>query len=209
MKVQIVANHVNLSNHHRDFIDSQMQTLEAQCKKVTDESVSVKVSVNAGNLRHTFSVTALLLIPGIDMRAECVANTLETALKKVVTKLSRQISKYKTKHAGRKRIILSEKLKKSEAKAPMLEEIYNQTDDKDRDLLKLVTKRKVFSNLIPMTALEALKLMRDLKHTFFVFVNKDTDRYNLLYERKKESGYGLVELESKSGVLNYKISDLF
>ena len=91
----------------------------------------------------------------------------------------------------------------------MLQEIYEESQKSDKDLLKKITKRKVFSNLIPMSVLEALKTMIDLKHTFFVFVNKDTDRYNLMYQRKNKKGFGLVELESKSGVLNYKLSDFF
>ena len=209
MKVQIVANHIDLSKHHRDFIQDQMMNLEKQCSKVTDESVSVKVSVKNGSLKHTFVLSALLIIPGLDMRAESTDSKLEVAVKKLVSKLSKQISKYKTKHAGRKRILMDTKLKKSEIKAPMLQEIYEVEEKSDKDLLKKITKRKVFSNLIPMTVLEALKVMIDLDHTFFVFVNKETDRYNLLYQRRKEKGYGLVELESKSGVLNYKLSDFF
>ena len=150
-----------------------------------------------------------MIIPGLDMRAESSGEKLEVAVKKLVSKLSKQISKYKTKHAGRKRILMNQKLKKSELKAPMLEEIFEVPEKSDKDLLKKITKRKVFSNLIPMNALEALKTMLDLDHTFFVFVNKDTDRYNLMYQRRDNKGYGLIELESKSGVLNYKLSDFF
>ena len=209
MKIQIVANQVDLSNHHRDYIEMQMSSLENQCSKLTDESVSVKVSVRSGSLKHTFVLSALLIIPGLDMRAESTDPKLEVAVKKLASKLSKQISKYKTKHAGRKRILIDAKLKKSEIKAPMLQEIYDVPEKSDKDLLKKITKRKVFSDLIPMSALEALKAVLELDHTFFVFVNNDTDRYNLMYVRRNNKGYGLVELESKSGVLNYKLSDFF
>ena len=209
MKVQISSNHVDLSKHHRDFIKEQMISLESICKKVTGESVSCKVSVENANLKHHFKVSALLIVPGLDMRAWSSKSTLEASVKDLVSKLAKQVKKYKTKHEGRKRILMDTKLKKSEIKAPMLQEIYEVEEKSDKDLLKKITKRKVFSNLIPMTVLEALKVMIDLDHTFFVFVNKETDRYNLLYQRRKEKGYGLVELESKSGVLNYKLSDFF
>ena len=96
MKVQIVANHIDLSKHHRDFIQDQMMNLEKQCSKVTDESASVKVSVKNGSLKHTFVLSALLIIPGLDMRAESTDSKLEVAVKKLVSKLSKQISKYKT-----------------------------------------------------------------------------------------------------------------
>ena len=61
MKIQIVANQVDLSNHHRDYIEMQMSSLENQCSKLTDESVSVKVSVRSGSLKHTFVLSALLI----------------------------------------------------------------------------------------------------------------------------------------------------
>jgi len=208
MKVQIFANHIDLSKHHRDYITELVSSLENLCSKVTDESVSCKINVSNSNLKNHFEVRALLLLPGIDMRAESKKAKLEASIKDIVSKLSRQIKRYKTKHAGRKRILLDSDIKKSELKSPMLSEILDVSESNDKSLLKKITKRKVFSNLIPMTAVDALKSMLDLDHEFFVFVNIDTDRYNLLYTRKGNKGYGLVELESKSGVLNYKLTDL-
>jgi len=209
MKVQITANHVDLSNHHREFIKAQLNSLENLCQRVTGESVSARVTVAQGVLKGVLEVRALLLLPGIDMRAEASDTKLEPAVKKIVSKLARQIKKDKTKHKGRKAMLMAEALKKSDTVEPMMSEIVETEDKGDKDLLSKITKRKVFSNLIAMTPLEALKSMLDLDHEFFIFINSDTDRYNIIYTRRNAAGYGLVELESKSGVLNYKLSDLF
>jgi putative sigma-54 modulation protein len=52
-------------------------------------------------------------------------------------------------------------------------------------------RRKQF-DLKPMTVDEAIMQMELLEHTFFVFLNVESDTVNVVYKRK-DNDYGLLE----------------
>jgi putative sigma-54 modulation protein len=54
-----------------------------------------------------------------------------------------------------------------------------------------VVKTKKFQ-LAPMTVDEAIVQMEMLEHTFFLFLNTETDTVNLVYKRE-DKDYGLLE----------------
>ena len=54
-----------------------------------------------------------------------------------------------------------------------------------------VVKRKKFE-LEPMTVDEAIVQMELLAHTFYVFLNMETDSVNVVY-RRNDKDYGLLE----------------
>ena len=54
-----------------------------------------------------------------------------------------------------------------------------------------VVRKKQF-DLKPMTSDEAIMQMELLEHTFFVFLNSETDTVNVVYKRK-DNDYGLLE----------------
>ena len=56
-----------------------------------------------------------------------------------------------------------------------------------------VVKRKKFV-LEPMTVDDAIVQMEMLQHTFFIFLNVETDTVNLVY-RRNDNNYGLLETE--------------
>ena len=59
-----------------------------------------------------------------------------------------------------------------------------------RDRIQVV-KRKKFE-LEPMTVDEAIVQMELLAHTFYVFLNMETDSVNVVY-RRNDRDYGLLE----------------
>ena len=56
-----------------------------------------------------------------------------------------------------------------------------------------VVKTKKFQ-LTPMTVDDAVLQMEMLQHTFYVFINIETDAVNVVYKRK-ENTYGIIEPE--------------
>ena len=51
----------------------------------------------------------------------------------------------------------------------------------------------------PMTVAKAAFQMQMLGHSFFMFLNSETDGYNLLYERD-DGNYGLIQPEASQKV---------
>lgn len=57
----------------------------------------------------------------------------------------------------------------------------------------VVVKKKKF-DLLPMSTEEAVLQMELLEHSFFVFLNMETDSVGVVYKRK-DGNYGLLETE--------------
>ena len=112
------------------------------------------------------------------IRAQEKSKDIRTAIDKVEDVLSKRIERYKGKLYDKGR---GTSFARQEAKIEA-EEI---------ETPKRVVKTKRFL-IKPMPVDEAINQMELLGHDFFLFLDADTERLNLLY-RRKSGGYGLIE----------------
>ena len=197
MNIQISSSNVDLSSHQTDYIISKINLLNKLSQKISNEAVLVKVVVdksNDKNLKKQSLIRVTISAPNAVFRAEVAAFTFEEAVDSVQEKLERQIKRYKAKHVDHRKVSVSEVFHDYDSK--------DEIDAESSKIDERITKRKLFSDLIPMSESDALDLMINLGHSFFIFVNSSTDRYNVLYRRVDQKGFGLVELETQDGILN-------
>ena len=117
------------------------------------------------------------------LRSESSAdNNLFLAIDKALAKMERQIRKHRTK--------LGKNLREEIPDVPEYIEEETAAEEKERE----VVKRKTFP-VRPMSVEDAKIEMELLGHTFFAFVNIDTERTNVLYLRK-DGDLGLLEPEA-------------
>ena len=117
------------------------------------------------------------------LRSEGSADdNLFLAIDTALAKMERQIRKHRTKLGKR----LREEL-------PEMPE-YIEEDLGDEDDQRKVVRRKTFP-VRPMSVEDAVIEMELLGHSFFAFVNIDTERTNVLYLRK-DGNLGLLEPEA-------------
>jgi putative sigma-54 modulation protein len=128
------------------------------------------------------SFEAAIYSSGTIIRAEEESSDMYAAIDLVVEKLERQIRKHKTK-LGRKI--------HQEAFVPENFDIQENIDE-DEDYGVVKTKR---FPLKPMNVEEAILQMNLLGHSFFVFINSETEMVNVVYKRK-DGHYGLIEPEA-------------
>ena len=76
-----------------------------------------------------------------------------------------------------------------EQEKQILREIADGTSNTDRELQIVKTKRFAIE---PMFEEDAAARMEDLGHQFFVFVNAENERVNILY-RRRDGDLGLIE----------------
>jgi putative sigma-54 modulation protein len=198
-----VHKNYNISDVDVDYLKNRIKDLESTCAKLTDESVSVKLHIlkhDGLNHKDNIEIKVSIHIPKVSFQASTYCYKVNEGIEGVVSKLKKQISKYKTRHAGRERQIVDlefrdtfnfEDIKSSDVQ-----------DDKSIDSKKLITRHLLFSDLTPLTEAQALEQILELDHEFMVFVNHDTDRYNVIYKRHHHTGYAILELESANGVLD-------
>jgi len=121
-----------------------------------------------------------LVIDGRALRGRADASTWEAAIDDVVDKVERRAVDHREKPRVRAR--------GAEEKG-ILARIADGTADAGRE--RRVVKTKRFA-LEPMFEEDAIAEMEALGHAFFIFVNAENERLNLLY-RRQDGDFGLIE----------------
>ncbi len=146
--------------------------------KFSDDFTDVQVTLSVEKERQRVEVTAPL--NGFILRGEEETDDMYSSIDLVMDKLERQMEKYR-KRIGKKRVKVAK-----EEPSFLLET--DEIMDKDR-----IVKSKRFPAKL-MSVDEAVMQMNLIGHTFFVFMNSDTEQMNVVY-RRKHGGYGLLEPE--------------
>ena len=172
MKVIISVKNFNPSDHLKETIEKKFVKLEKYFSK--DIVANVMISVERGKQKMEATINA----KGMIFRAEESAVDVYECVDRVVDKLSSQMSRFKTKlqkkHKDNKEL--------SFANIP-------EYDGEPEEIRVVKTKK---FELEPMTTEEAIMQMELLNHTFFVFLNMESDSINVVYKRKNDD-YGLLE----------------
>ncbi|MBO7662025.1 MAG: ribosome-associated translation inhibitor RaiA [Clostridia bacterium] len=179
MKLSIVARNMAVTPAITKRIEKKTETMgkyllpetemQIRMRKEKDDRRVVEITVPMGK--------------NVILRSESSADdNLFLAIDKALAKMERQIRKHRTK--------LGKHLRE-EAFAEVPE--YIEEEQEQEEELKVV-RRKTYP-VRPMSLEDAIIEMELLGHSFFVFVDVDTERTNVLYLRK-DGGLGLLEPEA-------------
>lgn len=174
MRFIITGRNIEVTPGLRDAVQDKIGKLERYF--TPDTEVVVTLSVQKG--RQTIEVT--IPMKGNIIRAEESSTDMYVSIDLVEEIIERQIIKYKKKLIDKKQAALSF------SQAFMDEETENEEEIQ-------IVKTKRFG-IKPMDAEEACIQMELLGHSFYVFLNADTDEVNVVYKRKGNT-YGLIEPE--------------
>jgi putative sigma-54 modulation protein len=197
MQIHIRADHIKINDFQRGYIENKLSALQKYSERIASEDESVQVWVNVEKNEtlgqdRKIVMRVSMAAPKATFRAEVNALSVEEGIDSVHDKLIRQIERYKAKHMHSQSITTEDLAKLMSGGKP------GESDVDGKDLR--ITRKKLFSDLVPMTEAEAINQMEMLGHTFFIFVNSLTDRYNVVYMRPDGASYGLVELENQEGI---------
>jgi putative sigma-54 modulation protein len=171
MRVIITSKNINASDHLKETIEKKLEKLG----KYFSDDIGVNVMLSAEKNRQ--KIEATIQVRGMIFRAEETTADLYDGVDRVAEKLATQMSRFKTK-------IQRKHKDNREFSFPD----WPESDTSDE--LKVVKKKKFELN--PMTVDEAIVQMEMLEHTFFVFLNTETDSVNVVY-RREDQDYGLLE----------------
>jgi putative sigma-54 modulation protein len=180
MNLQILAkNNVEISETIQAYVEKKVGKL-GRYLPTLDEG-KVEISREGTKLpEQRFTVQVTLDSRGVLIRAQEKSKDVRAAIDKVVDVLSKRIERHKGRLYDKSRGVSFARqgaaIEEEEIEAP-----------------KRVVKTKRFL-VKPMPIDEAMSQMELLGHDFFLFVDADTDRLNLLY-RRNDGNYGLIEPE--------------
>jgi putative sigma-54 modulation protein len=172
MKIIITSRNLNASDHLKDTIEKKLEKLGKYFS--SDIVANVVLSTEKGKKK----VEATINAKGTIFRAEETADVAYDAIDRVVDKLSSQMSRFKTK--------LQRKHKDNR------EFMFAEIPDLDQQDEEIAVVKKKRMQIVPMSVDEAIMQMELLGHSFFIFLNMETDSVNAVYERKN-GDYGLIE----------------
>ncbi len=179
MKLSITARNMVVSPAITKRIEKKTNTMSRYLRSETEMQVRMRKEKN------DIRVVEITVPMGnnVILRSEAEDENLFLAIDHALAKMERQIRKHRTKLGKRLR----------EDAFTEVPEYVEEEEGADEEDLKVVRK-KTFP-VRPMSVEDATIQMEMLGHDFFVFVNIDTERTNVLYMRK-DGNLGLLEPEA-------------
>lgn len=179
MQVAVRGKNIEITAALREYLEKKLSKIE----KFTDHPVNAQVNLYVERGRHIVEVTAGL--NGLLLRGEEATPDMYASIDLVADKLEKQVQKYRARLRRRKESASVDEV----AAAKVLPEV----DDASTELEGKVVKTKRFP-VKPLTVDEAIMQMELVSHDFYVFVNSDTNKVNVVY-RRHDGDYGLLEPE--------------
>ena len=180
MKYNIRGKKIDVTPSIKDYIEEKIGKLDKYISNSDDVVATVVVRING--IDQIVEVT--INMPKYILRAEEKNVDLYSAIDLVGEKLEKQIKKNKDKI--RKKM----KERKFDDKFDFEDEVLDLPEELDQSK---IVKRKIIDDK-PMSEEEAILQMELLGHSFFVFINSDTNKANVLYVRK-DGNYGIIAVK--------------
>lgn len=180
MKVQIYGKNISVTPAIAEKVENKLKVLEKYF--IIDENTIANVVVRVYPQGQKIEVTIPTKIAVL--RAEVTHDDLYAAIDLVIDKLEDQIRRQKTR--------LSKKGKDGLAMAFVEEdEVLSEVDEDDEE----VVRTKSIS-LEKMDFDEAIMRMEMLHHSFFIYLDAETDTVSVIYKRDN-GGYGCIETDAQ------------
>ncbi len=174
MRYVIKGRNIEVTPALKSAVEEKIGKLERYFTPDTEVIATLSVQ------RDRQKIEITIPIKGNIIRAEESSSDMYVSIDLVEEIIERQIKKYKKKLIDKKQAALSF----SEA---FMQEEY----DMDNEVKIVKTKR---FGIKPMDPEEACVQMELLGHSFYVFLNSETEEVNVVYKRKGNT-YGLIEPE--------------
>ena len=175
MNIIVRGKQFKVTDPLKDYVDKRVGKLG----KYSDDFIDVQVTLSVEKERQRVEVTAPL--NGFILRGEEETEDMYSSIDLVIDKLERQMEKYRQR-IGKKR---SKTIKDEPS---FILESDEEIIEKDT-----IGKIKKFPAK-PMSVDEAVMQMNLIGHSFFVFINAETEVMNVVYKRKY-GDFGLMEPE--------------
>ena len=179
MRTIVKGKNIEVSDRVRAYAERKLKRLERMLDDRSDALVELSVEQHrSASDSHIVEVT--LVIDGQPLRTHAAAVSHRAGVDEVVDKLERRAVDHREKPRVRAR---------PEQEKQILRRIADGTSTTERESQIVKTKR---FGIEPMFEEDAAARMEELGHQFFIFVNAENERINILY-RRGDGDLGLIE----------------
>jgi putative sigma-54 modulation protein len=175
MELQITGKNIELTPELRRYIERKLGKLDRHLPGIREVKVEIAEQKTKSPLQR-FIAQVTAESSGIFLRGEERGDDLLNAFDRAATVMDRQVERYKGKRHS----------KKGSASPRTIAAL-----SADETQTNQLVKKKQFKVKL-MSADEAIEQMELLSHDFFLFLNNENGKLNLVY-RRKDKNYGLIE----------------
>ncbi|HUQ21451.1 MAG TPA: ribosome-associated translation inhibitor RaiA [Gaiellaceae bacterium] len=179
MRLQVKGRNVEVSDSIRSYAEEKLGKLERQLADPTEVELELAIEHNP-SIANNHVAEATVRTKGPTLRAREASTSYESSIDQLVEKLERQVKRYREKRSRKGTV------RRANGHAPAEEPKFSA-----EQLEQMIVKSKQF-DLQPLTPDEAALELELVGHDFFVFVNVDTGKTNVVY-RRRAGAYGLIE----------------
>lgn len=170
MKIKFVERNYKIADRFKEVMKAKLEKL----KRYFGDDATVTIACVKQNKQEKLEIT--VSNKGLLFRSEVMSDNMYDNIDLALPKLEKQIVRNREKKIDAKK-------KKND-----FEFIYEMPEVK----LPEVFKKKSF-NLDPMSEDEAKDAIERLGHTFYIFLNAESGKVNVLY-RRNDGKFGLIEV---------------
>ncbi len=180
MRIDIVGKNYTVSDRLDDIIRRKAERLD---RFFSDDVTARVVCKEEHKGRFTLEIT--IIVDGVVIRSEETSDNMYNNIDVVVPKIDRQIRKHRTR--------LTKKFKDSVFNFQVAEAEAIELNDTQEAEVPSIVKTKKFE-LQPMSVEEAIEQMDLLENKFFVYLNPESGKVNIVY-RRYDKTIGLIQPE--------------
>ena len=192
MRTTIRGKNLTVSDKDRAYIERKLRRLERMLDDRSEIEVELRLEGNR-KVDDSHIVDVAVDVAGQHLRGVGTASTFRVAADDVIDKIERRVVEARQRPRDRRRAEHARYAEQVPPYQPLTESesalAADETAAPEDD--SRIVKVKRFA-IEPMFEEDAITRMEELGHTFFIFVNAESERVAVLY-RRKDGRYGLIE----------------
>ena len=191
MDLHIQGRNIEITRTMKEHVANKLSSLDRHLPAITRADVEM-ASESTRSQKDRVVVQVSLNVGGDLLRAQRRAGSARAAVNATVEALDRQVNRWKSQTYRSERLSRlapdADSVRDSLAVAEPPHE--NEDPEMVADTGDLVRIKRF--DMEPMTVENAALQMQYLDHSFYMFLDSETDRYSVLY-RRADSNYGLIQ----------------
>jgi putative sigma-54 modulation protein len=175
----VKGKNVEVPERVREYANRKLARIERMLDDRSDATVEIWTEQHR-SAQDSHIVEITLVIDGQTLRSRAAGPSYQAGIDTVIDKIERRAKDHKEKPRVRARPAEEKQI---------LSRIADGTAEQGRERSVVKTKRFAIE---PMFEEDAIARMEELGHAFFLFVNAENERFNVLYVRR-DGDFGIIE----------------
>ncbi|MCY3978300.1 MAG: ribosome-associated translation inhibitor RaiA [Chloroflexi bacterium] len=196
MNISIHGDGIKISDALDSYTRSKVDKLDRYLPNISQVGVELSIIRTHRGADLAIAQITVQHARGAILRAEEKMNiesrdTIRSAINKAVDKLHRQIDRFKSKRKSKNQKV-RDRYRATVAELDLAEDapVNALNEAEESDAASEIYRRKQIE-MMPMNEEEAIEQLELLDHTFYMFMNAESDQVNVLY-RRESGGYGIL-----------------